>query len=173
MIRLFSSTSCSNRSLEEGRCLDAILESRVVRLRPILLTAGAALLSAISHYSRSNFLRPRLVADFRANCIDAVYPVRDPSYVLATLCRNGQRERFDNCADSRGYRGSKIDAYQVTPSKVIRALGGRLREPKLGRVYHLPQKTGFARRWREWPSAYLIRQTQGHEFPSSYWILRA
>lgn len=30
-----------------GPMLDAILESRVVRLRPILLTAGAALLSAV------------------------------------------------------------------------------------------------------------------------------
>lgn len=36
------------QSVERGRPLfDAILESRVVRLRPILLTAGAALLSAI------------------------------------------------------------------------------------------------------------------------------
>ena len=35
-------------SVARGRPLfDAILESRVVRLRPILLTAGAALLSAI------------------------------------------------------------------------------------------------------------------------------
>ena len=36
------------QSIARGRPLfDAILESRVVRLRPILLTAGAALLSAI------------------------------------------------------------------------------------------------------------------------------
>jgi multidrug efflux pump subunit AcrB len=37
-----------DQSLKKGRSLvDAIMESRVVRMRPILLTAGAAMLSSI------------------------------------------------------------------------------------------------------------------------------
>ena len=37
-----------HQSVAKGRSLfDAIMESRVVRLRPILLTAGAAMLSSV------------------------------------------------------------------------------------------------------------------------------
>ena len=39
-----------------------------------------------SYYARSNFLWPRLVADFRADRVDAVHAVRNPCDLLATLC---------------------------------------------------------------------------------------
>ena len=56
-----------------------------MRLRPILLTAGAAMLGAVADHARPDLLRPGLGADLRPVRLDRVHAVRDPGGVLAAL----------------------------------------------------------------------------------------
>ena len=72
-------------AMRHGRPLfDAILESRVVRPRPILLTAGAALLSSLPITLRPDLLRTWLVTHLRLNRLNRLHAVRDPRLVLAS-----------------------------------------------------------------------------------------
>ena len=73
-------------SLARGRSLfDAIMESRVVRLRPILLTATRRHARRGADHHRPDLLRPGLVADLRPVCLDALHAVRDSGGLLAAV----------------------------------------------------------------------------------------
>ena len=60
------------------------MESRVVRLRPILLTAGAAMLGAVPIILDPIF-SGWLVPDLRPVCLDSVYAVCDSRRLLAAV----------------------------------------------------------------------------------------
>ena len=78
-------------SLARGRSLfDAIMESRVVRLRPILLTATAAMLGAVPIIIDPIFSGLGVVADLRAVCLDTVHAVRDSGRLLAAVCQQAR-----------------------------------------------------------------------------------
>ena len=97
-------------SLARGRSLfDAIMESRVVRLRPILLTAGAAMLGGRADHHRPDLLRPGLVADLRPVRLDGLHAVRDPGGLLAAL-RQQARPRPAAIDDGTGRSDDRAGA---------------------------------------------------------------
>ena len=87
-------------SLGRGLSLkDAIVESCVVRLRPILLTAGVAMLSALlADRHRPDLLRAGLGADLWAAGLDSLHAAGDPRGLLSSLRQQARPRRF---ADSR------------------------------------------------------------------------
>ena len=94
-------------SLARGRSLfDAIMESRVVRLRPILLTAARRDARRGADHHRPDLLRPGLVADLRPVRLDALHAVRDSGGLLAAL-RQQARPRPAAVGDGPGgqFRG--------------------------------------------------------------------
>ena len=70
--------------LGRGRTLfHAVMESRGVRLRPILLTAGTAMLSAAPITIDPIF--SGLASDLRPLRLHSLHPLRDPHHLLAAL----------------------------------------------------------------------------------------